>query len=62
MDTKGILASIKIHEDTKNSLFLKINETINLVEKLIFLSNLEENDNNINFYKNLLETKSKNYI
>ena len=59
MEKEEITMSIKLNEETKNIILKKVNETDDLNQKIQLLVKIKSIDMNINFYKNMIKSKSK---
>ena len=59
MENEEITFSIKLNEETKKLILKKVNETDDLNQKMELLEKIKSIDININFYKNMIASKSK---
>ena len=59
MENEEITLSIKFNEETKKIILKKLNETEDLNQKMDLLDKIKSIDININFYKNMIASKSK---
>ena len=59
MDADEINESIKINKDIKKMLIEELNKKNDNINKIEILEKIKKIDENINFYKNLIENKSK---
>ena len=59
MENEEITMSIKLNEETKKIILKKVNETDDLNQKILLLDKIKSIDMNINFYKNMITSKSK---